>query len=202
MIDALFTSTQQRLLSLLFGQPGRTFFTRELIELAESGTGAVQRELRRLTDAGLVVLTQQGNQKHFQANRAAPVFDELCRIVLKTVGLVEPISAALAGLKEPIRLALVYGSIAKHADTASSDVDLMIVSDRLLLEKAYAALAPVEQLISRKISVTLLTPEEFEQRRTDKSPFLSKVLAGEHLVLIGDTDGIAATRKSGTHSTA
>jgi hypothetical protein len=75
LIDALFTSTQQRVLSLLFGRPGRSFFTRELIELTESGSGAVQRELRRLADAGLVVMTKQGNQKHFQANRAAPIKD-------------------------------------------------------------------------------------------------------------------------------
>jgi predicted nucleotidyltransferase len=202
LIDALFSSTQQRLLALLFGQPGRTFFTTELIGLAGSGNGAVQRQLRRLTDAGLVVVTRQGNQKHFQANRAAPIFDELRAIVLKTLGLVEPIKAALADLGEPVQLALVYGSVAKHADTASSDVDLLIVSDSLMLEEAHAALEPAQQALCRMINITLLTPEEFEKRRTDKSPFLSKVLAGEHLVLIGDTDGIAATRKSGTHSTA
>jgi len=202
LIDALFTSTQQRLLTLLFGQPDRTFFTTELIELAESGTGAVQRQLRRLTDAGLIVVTKQGNQKHFQANRAAPVFEELRGIVLKTVGLADPIRKALVGLNEPVQLAIVYGSVAKHTDTASSDVDLLIVSDDLLLEKAYTVLAPAEQLISRKINVILLTQEDFERRRTDNSPFLSKVLIGEHLVLIGDTDGIAATGESGTHSTA
>jgi predicted nucleotidyltransferase len=105
-------------------------------------------------------------------------------------------------LKEAIQLALVYGSVAKHADTASSDVDLLIVSDSLLLEKAYTALAAAEHAICRKINVTMLTPEEFEGRRTDNSPFLSKVLAGEHLVLIGDTDALAPTRKPGTHSTA
>ena len=198
----MFTSTQQRLLTLLFGQPDRTFFTTELIELAESGTGAVQRQLRRLTDAGLIVVTKQGNQKHFQANRAAPVFEELRGIVLKTVGLADPIRKALVGLNEPVQLAIVYGSVAKHTDTASSDVDLLIVSDDLLLEKAYTVLAPAEQLISRKINVILLTQEDFERRRTDNSPFLSKVLIGEHLVLIGDTDGIAATGESGTHSTA
>jgi predicted nucleotidyltransferase len=202
LIDALFTSTQQRLLTLLFGQPDRTFFTREIIELVQSGTGAVQRELLRLTGAGLVLTTNQGNQKHYQANQAAPVFDELRGIVLKTVGLAEPIEAALAGLKEVIQLALAYGSVAKHAGTASSDVDLLIVSDGLLLEKAYAALASAEHAIFRKINVTLLTPEEFERRRTDGSPFVSKVLAGKHLVLIGEPDGLSSTRKPGTHSTA
>jgi len=193
MIGALFTSTQQRVFSLLFGQPDRSFFTRQLIDLTESGSGAVQRELRRLADAGLVVMTKQGNQNHFQ--------EDLRGIVLKTVGLAEPIKAALTVLKKNVQLALVYGSVAKHADTASSDVDLLIVSESLLLEEAHAALAPAQQAIRRTINITLLTPEEFEKRRTDKSPFLSKVLAGEHLVLIGDTDGIAATRKSGTHST-
>lgn len=194
LIDALFTSTQQRLLSLIFGQPARTFFTTELIELAKSGSGAVQRELRRLAEAGLIVETRLGNQKHFQANRAAPIFTELRGIVLKTVGLAEPIKAALANLTEPIQVALVYGSIAKHADTASSDVDLLLVADDLSLERAYAALAPAEQAISRKINITLLTSSEFKRRRTDNSPFLSKVLAGEYFLLTGAIDGINSAR--------
>src|SRR3546814_9592040 len=65
--DALFTATQQRVLSLLFGQPERSFFTKELIDLAGGGSGAVQRELARLQQSGLVVQTVLGNQKHYQA---------------------------------------------------------------------------------------------------------------------------------------
>ena len=189
---ALFTSTQERLLSLLFGQQNRTFFTTELIALARSGSGAVQRELKRLTEAGLVLETKQGNQKHFRANHAAPIFAELRGIILKTVGLVEPIRTALNSLKHPTHLALVYGSVAKHTDTASSDIDLLIVSNGLSLESLYAVLAPAEEAISRKINVTLLTPAEFNQRRNDKSPFLSSVLAGDYLLLSGEIDGIGA----------
>jgi predicted nucleotidyltransferase len=192
LAGALFTATQQRLFTLLFGQPDRTYFLGELIKLARSGTGAVQRELARLTDAGLLVTTSVGNQKHFQANRAAPIFGELQAIVLKTVGLAEPIKAALLRVPEPIRLALIYGSIAKRSDTASSDVDLLIVSERLSLEKAYAALAPAENSISRKINVTLLTPREFQQRKTDYSPFLTKVLSGQHILWAGHPDGLTA----------
>jgi len=193
LIAALFTSTQERVLGLLFGQPNRTFFTTELIELAKSGRGAVQRELERLTAAGLVIETKQGNQKHFQANHAAPIFAELRGIVIKTVGLAEPISAALARLKQAPRLALVFGSVAKRTDTGSSDVDLLIVSDALSLEDLYEALAPAEESISRKINVILLTAEEFKRRRKDNSPFLSRVLSGDHLLLTGDIDGIDST---------
>ena len=134
LADALFTTTQQRVLGLLFGQPGRSFFANELIGFTGSGSGAVQRELRRLATSGLLTVTRIGNQKHFQANRDSPVFDELCSLVIKTVGLADPIRRALLPLAEKIDLALLYGSVPKGTDTASSDVDLLVVSDELMLE--------------------------------------------------------------------
>ena len=182
------------MLALLFGQPERSFFATELIALTKSGSGAVQRELKRLSDCGLAVVTKVGNQTHFQANRAAPVFPELRGIVLKTVGVVEPLSAALASLAEHIELAIVFGSVAKRTDTAFSDVDLLIVSDTLTLEQTYSALAPAERRIARKINVTLYTSEEFRRRRKERHPFLTRILSDEWLLLIGDPDGPAAAR--------
>jgi predicted nucleotidyltransferase len=192
--DALFTKTQQRVLALLFGQPERSFFATELIGLTKSGSGAVQRELKRLSDSGLAVVTKVGNQTHFQANPVAPVFAELRGIVLKTVGVVEPLRSALASLAEHVELAIVFGSVAKRTDTAFSDVDLLIVSDSLTLEKTYSALAAAERQIARKINVTLYTPDEFRRRRAEGQPFLTRVLAEEWLLLIGDPDGPLTAR--------
>jgi predicted nucleotidyltransferase len=186
LADVLFTATQQRVLGLLFGQPDRSFFANELINLARAGNGGVQRELKRLADSGLVTVFRVGNQKHYQANRSSPVFEELCAIVRKTVGLRDPIREALMPLADRIEHAVLYGSVARQTDTASSDIDLLIVSDALTLEKLYAALAPVEASLGRKINPTLYTAQEFEQRRKKGSPFLKRVLAGEHIVLIGD----------------
>lgn len=86
LADALFSATQQRVLALLFGQPERSFFTNELIGLVGAGSGAVQREVRRLVESELVTVTRIGSQKHYQANPAAPIFEELCGIVTKTLG--------------------------------------------------------------------------------------------------------------------
>jgi predicted nucleotidyltransferase len=193
LVDALFSTTQQRLLSLLFGQPDRSFFANELIELTKSGSGGVQRQLRRLTDSGLVTTTRIGNQKHFQANQAAPLYQELRSIVLKTVGLAEPLRASLEPLADHIQFAAIYGSVAKRTDTAVSDVDLLIVSNDLTLEQVYSAVAPVERELGRKISPTLLTGEEFQRRRRTGNSFVNKVLSGEHIVLLGDENGLAAT---------
>ena len=191
LADALFTTTQQRVLALLFGQPSRSFFASELIELTGSGSGAVQRELKRLTSSGLVTVKRIGKQKHYPANPDSPVFEELCALVRKTVAMVEPIRQALAPLAEKIALALIYGSVVKGTDTASSDIDLLVVADDVTLEALYSALAPVEASLDRKISPTLYTKKEFNDRRAAGNPFLTRVLEGEYLVLIGSADDAA-----------
>ena len=150
-----------------------------------AGSGVVQRELRRLAESGLVVVTRVGNQKHYQANRDAPVFEELRGLVAKTVGLVDPLRSALATLGNRIRLALVYGSVAKRSETATSDIDMLIVADDLTLEEVYAAIERAEQRLARRVNTTLYTPAEFVRRRKASNPFLTKVLAGETLPLIG-----------------
>ncbi len=194
LADALFTTTQQRVLALIFGQPSRSFFASELIELTGSGSGAVQRELQRLASSGLVSVTRIGKQKHYQANPDCPVFEELCALVRKTVAMVEPINLALAPFAEQITLALIYGSVPKGMDTASSDIDLLVVADDIALEALYSALSPVESSLDRKINPTLYTQEEFERRRAAENPFLSRVLASEHLILIGNEGGASAAR--------
>ena len=188
LADALFTTTQQRVLALLFGQPARSFFASELIRLTGSGSGAVQRELKRLASSGLVTVKRIGRQKHFQANPDCPVFDELCAMVRKTVAMAEPVRQALAPLAEGIALALIYGSVAKGTDTANSDIDLLVVADELTLEALYKALAPVEASLARRISPTLYTCAEFDSRRTARNPFLTRVLESENVVLIGNED--------------
>src|SRR3990167_8175525 len=131
LADALFSTTQQRVLAYLFGQPERSFFATELIGLAGGGSGAVQRELARLEDSGLVTVKRIGTQKHFQANPKSPLFAELCGIARKTVGLAEPLREALAPLAKRITAAFVFGSVAKRSDTAASDIDVLVLSDRL-----------------------------------------------------------------------
>jgi predicted nucleotidyltransferase len=189
LADALFTSTQQKVLGLLFGQPERSFFVTEIMGLAKSGRGAVQRELQRLEVAGLASVRMHGNQKHYQANRESPLFEEICGIVRKTVGLEEPLRAAVESLPGTVDLALIYGSVAKRADTSASDIDLLIVADNLTLEDVYAALSRAEQLLDRKVNPTLYTREEFDRRRNRGNSFLKRVLEGPVIMLSGSIDG-------------
>jgi predicted nucleotidyltransferase len=189
--DALFSRTQQRVFSLVFGQPERAFATSELIALAGSGSGAVQRELQRLVDSKLVVATAVGRQKRYRANAVAPIFEELRSIVEKIAGIPEQLRIALAPLGPKIRFALLYGSIAKETDTASSDIDVLLVSDDLTLDEAFAALLSAEQRLGRRVSPTLYTSAEYLRRRRERQPFLTRVLGGKHVVLVGNEDAVA-----------
>ena len=188
LADALFTSTQQRVLGALFGQPDRSFFVTQIMELAKSGRGAVQRELERLRNGGLVTVHKVATQKHYQANAASPLFDELCGIIQKTVGLAGPIREALESLPEMPRLALIYGSVARRTDTSSSDIDLLVVSDNAELEQVYAALMPVERVLARPISLMLYTEVGFQERLDNENPFISRILSSPTINLIGSVD--------------
>jgi len=166
-----------------------------LIGLVGAGSGVVQRGLRRLAESGLVVVTRVGNQKHYQANRDAPVFEELRGLVAKTVGLADPLRAALVTLGDRIRLALVYGSVAKKSESVTSDIDVLIVADDLTLEEVYVALAGAERQLARRVNPTLYTRAEFVRRRKAGNPFLAKVLAGETLPLIGKETDVAGSAR-------
>ena len=192
LADGLFPRTKQRLLSILFGQPDRPFTMAELIALVGSGSGAVQREIDRLVASGLVTVTVVGRQKTYQANRASPIFEELCGIVEKTAGIAEVLRDCLGALGEAVQFAVLYGSIAKETASAASDIDLLLVADGLTLEEVLTAIEPAERRLGRRVSPTLYTPEEFRNRRRSGHPFLTKVLAGTHVVLLGSEDDLAA----------
>lgn len=185
MADALFSTTQQRVLSHLFGQPHKSFYASELIRLSAGGSGAIQRELARLEQSGLITTTRIGSQKHYQANPDAPIYAELCSIVKKTVGLAEPLRKALEPLGEQIIVAFVFGSVAKRKDSVTSDIDLMLISDTLTYADVFSALDKTASIVGRPINPTVYSTKEFNRRIDEGKSFIERVLAQPKLWIIG-----------------
>ena len=182
--DALFSKTQQRVLALLFGQPEKAFYLKEIIDWANSGTGTVQRELSKLEQADLLRSWKVGHQRFYQANEVSPIFFELCGIVNKTFGLVGGLQDALSPLHAQIRLAFVYGSMAKGSERADSDIDLLVVGDlshQALLEQ----LRDAQTYLGRTINPTLYTEAEFRSRIEAGKSFITRVLDQPKLFVIG-----------------
>jgi predicted nucleotidyltransferase len=189
--NALFSKTQQRVLAVLFGQAHRSFYANEIIALAESGSGAVQRELTRLEAASLITAQRIGNQKHYQANKDAPIFEELRSIVLKTFGVSDVIASGLQGVWLNIELAFIYGSVAKGSEHAASDIDLMIVADNLSNAELITALESSQNQLGRIINPTLYSKAEFAQRIAEGRSFITRVMEQPKIFIKGSADDIA-----------
>ena len=187
---ALFGKTQQAVLGLLFGQPGRSFYLRELVVAVGAGASQVQSELASLVSAGLVTREPRGNQVWFQANPDSPVFQELKAIVAKTSGVADIVREALAPFVRQIGAAFIYGSVARNEHDASSDVDLMVVGS-VAPSRLAAPLLAIEPRIGRPVNVVVFRTAELRQHLRDKEHFTSSVLKQPKIWLFGSEAALA-----------
>lgn len=195
--DALFGKTRQAVLGLLFGQPHRSFYLRELVAAAGGGTSQVQSELARLTAAGLVTREPRGRQVWFQANPASPVFDELKSLMAKTAGIADAVRAALEPVSRRIRAAFIYGSIARADHDAASDVDVLVVGSI-----RPSALAPVRmalnQRLGRSVQFVVVDGDELSRLVAGRDHFTMSVLQQPKIWLIGSEAQLASSNDKGT----
>jgi uncharacterized protein len=183
--QSLFGRTRTTILSLLYGHPDETYYVRQLVRETRAGNGAIQRELRQLSDAGLIVRKIVGRQVFYHANRKSPVFSELRGLLLKTAGVRDVLRDALAPLKSRIDVAFVYGSIATQKDRADSDVDLMIVG-QADLDEIVSSLGNPQKQLRREINPSVYGTTEFRSKVAAGNHFLAGVLRGKKLFVVGN----------------
>jgi predicted nucleotidyltransferase len=182
--SALFGKTQQAVLGLLFGQPERSFYLRELVAAAGGGASQVQRELAQLVAAGLVAREPRGNQVWFTANPASPVFGELKSLFAKTTGIADVVRAALTPFARQIVAAFIYGSVARGEHDAHSDIDLLVVGTVAPSRLAPAQMALKERL-GRPVRLVLYSTGELREHAQGREHFLSSVLEQPKIWLLG-----------------
>jgi predicted nucleotidyltransferase len=185
--DALFGKTQQAVLGLLFGQPERSFYLRELVAAAGGGASQVQRELAALTAAGLVTREPRGNQVWFAANPASPVFGELKSLVAKTAGIADVVRHALQPFARQIVAAFIYGSVARGQHDASSDVDVLVVGSVAPSKLAPMQLALKERL-GRPVRAAVYSAAELRQHLLAREHVLANVIQQPQIWLFGSPD--------------
>ncbi|MGY2263400.1 transcriptional regulator [Pseudomonas sp. SDO55104_S430] len=185
--EALFTTTQQKVLGLLFGKPDRSFYANEIARWAQVGKGSLMRELDRLQRAGVLTMFRQGNQTHYQANPDCPIYAELLGITRKTFGIAQPLRDALQPFAEQLTWAFIYGSIAKDQANASSDIDLMLIGKDLNYSDVMERLLPLEEQLGRPLNPTLYTPEDWATKLAAENSFVVRVARQEKINLMGES---------------
>jgi predicted nucleotidyltransferase len=193
----LFGKGRRNVLGALFSNPERPMYLREIIATAGIGPGQVQRELENLLRLRLVLRSQEGRQAFYRPNPDAPIFEELRSIVFKTFGIADAIRGALEPFKRKIVWAFIFGSVASDTHVASSDIDLMVVSDRLGPSDLLEPLEQVESKLRRRVSLQVHGTKEFQDRARRADHFLQNVLSKPRIMILGDEDELAelAARK-------
>ena len=187
MITALFPGTKRKVLALFFLNSDKQFYFSEVVRLTGTRQGVVQRELKTLTEAGILNGEKRGHQTFYSVNKNNPIFPDLRNIVFKTFGVFGQVREALEPLEKKIKVAFIYGSFAKGDEVAGSDVDLFIVG-RVSLSEAVSILTPVEQHIGREINPSLFSDEEFKEKFSQKNHFVRSVVKSDKEFIIGTED--------------
>jgi predicted nucleotidyltransferase len=185
-------------LALLLLHPEESTHVREIARAIGKAPGTLLRELNALAAAGVLVRKPLGNQVHFQANPACPIYEDLRNILKKTVGVADVLREALAPLAPKIRAAFVYGSIARGAERPGSDLDLMVVGEARFAD-VVAALAPAQETLRREVNPNVYPALEFRKKLAARDPFLGRVLAERKIFIVGGEDDLgkpAAHRKA------
>lgn len=187
LCSGLFGKTRQAVLALLYGRADSSFYTKQILDAVKIGRGTVQRELKNLTDTGIIIREVQGRQVYYRANARCPIFDELKSIVRKTFGVADVIRQSLATNADKIRVAFIFGSVAKSTDDRRSDIDLMVVG-KISFGDVVSLLTPAEQKLRREINPVVYPVAEFERKVKEDHHFVKTVLEDEKIFVIGDED--------------
>jgi len=186
--ETLFGQTRAAVLSVLYGHVGESYYLRQLARLTDTALGPVQREMRQLAAAGLVIKKTVGAQTLYSANIRSPVFREIKGLVTKTVGMHDVLAEALRPLEDQINVAFVYGSVARSRETEQSDVDLMVVG-KVDFDEVVERLGDAEKVLHREINPTVYSIREFIKKL--RGNFLKNVVSEKKLFIIGDKDDLS-----------
>jgi predicted nucleotidyltransferase len=191
--ELLSSRTRAEIFRLLFGAGTQiSFHLRELERRTGLSTGSLRQEIAKLRKSDLITFRKDGNRTCYEANRNHPLFEDIHRIVLKTVGLADVLKASLG--TNGIQCAFVFGSVAQGTAKAESDIDLMVVGT-IGLRKLASLLSGVGNQLGREINPHVLTPKEYHDRVRRKEHFVTNMMASPRLFVVGNDDDLAVMGK-------
>ena len=195
-LDALLPRTRQAVLSAFLMNPDRWWYRSDLAKHLGVAPSSLQRELTNLVAAEILLLRREGKLVYYRANSENPFFPDLAGVLAKTVGLANVLRDALHPIRRRILSALIYGSVARSAERAGSDIDLMIIGDATLAELS-PLLRKAEHRLGRPVNATIYSRTEFKKRLAGKHHFLQAVLEKEKIFIIGTEHELEGARSSG-----
>ena len=185
LCNGLFGKTRQAVLALLYGRTDSSFYTKQILDAIKTGRGTVQRELKKLTDTGIIIREVQGRQVYYRANENCPIFNELKSIVRKTFGVADVLRQSLSPKEDQVWVAFIFGSVARGADDRRSDIDIIVLGS-ISFGDLVSLLSPAEEILGREINPVVYPVAEFKKKVKEDHHFVKTVLEDKKIFVIGD----------------
>jgi predicted nucleotidyltransferase len=189
LAELLSSRARAEIFRLLFSGTGEELHVREIERRSGLNDSTLRQELRRLVRLDLVQSRRDSNRVYYRAKTESPLYPEIRNLVLKTSGLSDVLKSALSDKR--IRVAFVFGSIARGEEKAGSDVDLMVIG-QLGLRDLSGLLSGIEEKIGREINPHVLHEDEFRKRVRAKEHFVSSVMESSNIFIIGSQHELEA----------
>ena len=190
LAEILSSKIRAEIFRIFFGvAPDTELHMREIERRTGFAIGTVQKELQKLQRLDIVTRVKDGNRVYYRANTVHPLYPDIRGFVLKTSGLADVIKNALNNEKG-IKVAFVFGSLARQEDKAASDVDLMVIGNTGL-RKLTGLLMDAAGKIGREINPHAFTEKEFVKRRKEQDHFLNQVLESPKIFILGTENELA-----------
>jgi predicted nucleotidyltransferase len=186
-VALLFSVYRRQVLALLLLRPEESFHVREIARLTGVPAGSLHRELKALSEAGLLVREPVGNHVRYRANPGHIIHAELTEIFRKTLGMADVLRAALAPLAQRIEVAFVFGSVAQRKERPGSDIDVFVVT-RVAFADVVKTLSAAQSRLGREINPVVMTPRELRAKANAKDRFLTRVTREPKIFVIGAED--------------
>lgn len=184
LAEILSSNIRAEIFRNLFGVSQQSLHLREIERRTGFAVGTVQQEIKKLLRLDIITQIKDGNRVYYKANTNHPLYPDIRNLVIKTRGLVDLLKDALSP-ETKIKIAFVFGSVAREEEKAISDIDLMVISD-IGLRKLTGLLMDVSSKLGREINPHSLTEKEFIKRKKEKDHFLQHVLKSPKIFIVGN----------------
>ena len=189
LAELLSSRARAEIFRLLLSGTGEELHVREIERRSGLNDSTLRQELRKLVRLDLVQSRRDSNRVYYRAKTENPLYPEIRNLVLKTIGLADGLKSALVDTR--IRVAFVFGSVARGEERAGSDVDLMVIG-QLGLRDLSRLLSGVEEKIGREVNPYVLPEAELRKRVRTKEHFVSRVMESTKIFIIGSPHELEA----------
>jgi predicted nucleotidyltransferase len=179
---SLRSKVTRKILGFFFLNPHETLYVNELFRKLGLDKRNLVKKLQELEHIGILKSERRGNLKLHGVNPDFPLYQEYRKIVLKTVGVEEKLRQIMKQTPG-VKKAYIYGSYARDAMSAHSDLDLLVVGSHDI-KTLQRKIIPFQREINREINSVNMSEDEFRKRSDVKDPFLSGIFQEKTVRLV------------------